>query len=616
MEATWKHQHPYGYHQSTTGVFDETTNGTTHDNTFPLHFQIKPSIDPQNLVAQHLAQAPPSPAVSLETNKYRKHHNEEENEAFRQKLIHELSGAWDDPRTTSAFLKLVEVLKTEGCAVFAGLIDKARFTTLIGDYTQAMATSGSEAFLHSFLNLSQHPSFLKNKIYNDAFIHPLLVALIAYTMGGAIRMTDVRGKDTQPISVNAQDNMLHIDNTPFRHEFKVLVGWKKGVPRGPTGQNFTYIPGTHLGNRRIRLDEVGRPWSTENDSVFLTETSLENVFGFQKRVYNQSPCVVEVQYPDQPITVAFSAGSLVHHRYRTKYGSARSCIIAAFHLISDSPGSLLPVQEGDAGRQSSIFDMILGRWENNSNSEFVAVLAREASVIQKKILEISSHGHMSKLLDASRLTLSGEAFGRWKQTVISAPSTTSVKFDRGCFLTSDQNRMEKSCLLNRLTNVMSYDKHGLLDLKLYQDGREEIRKPARKHIFCLTRDTIYNRLEKWFLDVVGYEFTPLDIMRPSVLKNCAVLVAGHLQEAAEQYPYQISEPRDELRSFSQLLTDLGESITRCDAVETYISTSLFIFWAIDQTLAYLDRKIYLDARTAGVLSLRSYISTTLLVEQA
>jgi hypothetical protein len=70
------------------------------------------------------------------------------------------------------------------------------------------------------VNLANHPDFLADKEFNEAFLHPILVALVSYRVGGPIRAVDARGKDAEPISVLAQDNMLHIDNTPFNDEYK------------------------------------------------------------------------------------------------------------------------------------------------------------------------------------------------------------------------------------------------------------------------------------------------------------------------------------------------------------------------------------------------------------
>jgi hypothetical protein len=42
----------------------------------------------------------------------------------------------------------------------------------------------------------------------------------------------------------------------------------------------------------------------------------------------------------------------------------------------------------------------------------------------------------------------------------------------------------------KLAAAMAYDKHGLLDLIIYIDGHKEIRKPARKSIWTVSRENI------------------------------------------------------------------------------------------------------------------------------
>lgn len=80
-----------------------------------------------------------------------------------------------------------------------------------------------------------------------------------------------------PIQVLSQDNMLHIDNTPFNDEYKLILTWEKGVPSGPKGQNFVFLPGTHKGARQCMVTEGGSPWSSENASIFITPDSIERV---------------------------------------------------------------------------------------------------------------------------------------------------------------------------------------------------------------------------------------------------------------------------------------------------------------------------------------------------
>lgn len=55
--------------------------------------------------------------------------------------------------------------------------------------------------MYSFANLIEHPAFLKGPSYNDAIIHPLLVALVSYVMGGLVWMTDVWGRKLRVVEV-------------------------------------------------------------------------------------------------------------------------------------------------------------------------------------------------------------------------------------------------------------------------------------------------------------------------------------------------------------------------------------------------------------------------------
>ncbi|KAM0541200.1 hypothetical protein ACHAPJ_013340 [Fusarium lateritium] len=310
---------------------------------------------------------------------------------------------------------------------------------------------------------------------------------MAYVMGGPVWMTDARGKDTQPISVNAQDNMLHVDNTPFREEFKILLGWERGQPKGPTGQNFTFLPGTHRGNRHVRqLSKDSPAWSTENDSLFNTNESINSLFEFQKDITGeQDPMVIEVKYPDQPVTALFSAGSLVHHRYRNERGYPRSCVIYAFHLASDHPGALVNFANSEVPQ--TIVDVLLG-YQDGSESNidtFRSLLRSTAAAIEDKISEILNQDHFSRLISTVFLALSGKGLDCWRREVTRAPSASQLKYENGHFLSFPESNIPRDLLVDKLSSAMAFDKHGLLDLIIYQDGHEKIRKPARKSIWTL-----------------------------------------------------------------------------------------------------------------------------------
>ncbi|KUL81625.1 hypothetical protein ZTR_10604 [Talaromyces verruculosus] len=528
---------------------------TEEERTALLASIVTKSRDPCNSIQANERQNGPAPTIK---------------ENFRKLLLKSLRKGWQNVATEARFLRLVNVLQRDGCAVFAGLIDTVSFQQLINDFSAIMDGSGSYSFLHSFANIIKHPNFLKNPIYNNAMIHPLLIAMMAYNMGGPVRMTDARGKDTEPISVNAQDNMLHVDNTPFREEYKILLGWEKGQVKGPTGQNFTFLPGTHRGTRLVRVDEHSQPWSTENDSLFITNESIDNVFAFQADITGQAPKVVEVEYPEQPITVIFNAGALVHHRYRNSGGNPRSCVITAFHLASDHPGALIR-SKFDNQTPQSMTDILMGYQNGTEVDVFCSLIGLQASAIESKIMEILNKDHKSILVDTDNLTLSRERFDCWRNTVINAPSAMRLKFEESNYISYDRDSIPYDVLVNKLAAAMAYDKHGLLDLIIYIDGHEEIRKPARKSIWTMSKENIAQIVASWAPAIENYKFTTADLQIPALLQHKANEVSRLLEESFPNVDFASAgsnEEEQQLTSAHQLIGDLGESIRRCEKLET------------------------------------------------
>ncbi|TFB01735.1 hypothetical protein CCMA1212_006277 [Trichoderma ghanense] len=589
------------------------------EDVLPVSLSITATDEERASLLESILSQPTIPGIDLHTNEFRGGPDAVSKEQFRKGLLAELRKGWTDAATEARFIRLVELLQRDGCAVFAGLIDVPAFLQLIEQFTKTMSDSGTHAFLHSFANLIDHPDILLNSEFNDAIIHPLLVALLSYVMGGPIRITDARGKDTQPISVNAQDNMLHIDNTPFREEYKILLGWEKGQVKGPTGQNFTFLPGTHKGNRLINVDERSQPWSTENSSLFITDDSLESVLDFQKNITGNSPKIVELEYPEQPVTVVFNAGSLVHHRYRNNNGSTRSCVIAAFHLASDHPGALLTSKANE--QPETIADALLGFQDGNQVETFYSLVRGTASAIESKIGDILDESHHSTLVDTSNLTLSGERLTRWREITLHAPSATELKFEGSNYLSFAGDAIPRDLLIEKLAAAMAYDKHGLLDLIIYMDGHEEIRKPARKSVWTVSKDKIATILSAWLPAVEGYNFTVADVQKPAVLQRKAYKVAQLIRESFPAIDFEkktdlgMSKEEQQLFSAQQLIHDLGESISRCEKIETYITTNLFLFFIIDQIMPSFDWVLRQRVIATCAIFLRAYIACVLVVEK-
>lgn len=279
---------------------------------------------------------------------YKRFRDLDDKESYRRKLLQELTdalaaqGSEAAEIATAALRDLIDQMAEQGAVVLADIVESDDFLELVKRYDELMAREGSRSFIHRFLDLRRSPGMLTDPAVNGALVHPLMIALISYAVGGPIRMIDARGKDAEPLSVLAQDNMLHIDNTPFNDEYKILITWRRGTAQGPAGQNFTFLPGTHKLARTCFVNEDGVPWSSENASIFTTPDSIRKVFDAQRQLGGQDhPTVIEVTDSERPLSGVFAAGSLVHHRFRTASGSARSCIILVFHRVADNPGRMV-----------------------------------------------------------------------------------------------------------------------------------------------------------------------------------------------------------------------------------------------------------------------------------
>ena len=243
---------------------------------------------------------------------YKRLTGSEKKERYRWKMLSELQRKWTElygsekaKKMLHDFQLLAKHFDENGAVIFAALLPTRNFESLVKRYNALLAGYGSKTWIHTYINQANHPDFLADQELNVAFLHPLLIALISHRIGGPVRIVDARGKDAHPMSVLAQDNMLHIDNTPFNDEYKVLLTWEKGKASGPKGQNFVFLPGTHKGCRNCFMTEKG-VWSTENASIFTTPERIDKVFTFQREMRGSSkPMVVEATHAEKPLTIFF-----------------------------------------------------------------------------------------------------------------------------------------------------------------------------------------------------------------------------------------------------------------------------------------------------------------------
>ncbi|KAM0312610.1 hypothetical protein ACHAO8_006141 [Botrytis cinerea] len=312
------------------------------------------------------------------------------------------------------------MLESDDATLFGGLVYPAFFEKLVEAYDKVQEAAGNNTFVHSFVSMAVQNEFIMGENYVDAFAHPLIIAITAYLMGGAIRIQESRGRNTDPIAINAQDNTLYVDNTPFKEEYKVLLNWQCGQVKDPSGQNFTFLPLTHKDNRDILTSNDGLPWSTERDS------------------------------------------------------NARSYITTAFHLSKTHPGNNAELPE-PVGHKKNFVEFLFGHQDKNSMEEFLDILSSESPRIEEKLDHLFKSTHPNTILELDPLELKGEKISAWRDTVVDAPTPLKYKYDRKLILSGAEFSS-----IEEYAAIMMYDKCGLLQMLLYQDGHEEIRKPARK----------------------------------------------------------------------------------------------------------------------------------------
>ncbi|GJO01574.1 hypothetical protein NJB18091_34940 [Mycobacterium marinum] len=577
------------------------------DDVLPMNFA--PPIGPELVSPEEL------PAAWA----YKRFRDLEEKESYRSTLLAELTKAFEilspqDAATATAGLQdLLGQMAEQGAVVLADIVESDAFLELVARYDEIMAQEGSGSFIHRFVDLRRTVGLLTDPEVNNPMVHPLMITLISYAVGGPIRMVDARAKDAEPLSVLAQDNMLHIDNTPFNDEYKIIVTWRRGTAKGPAGQNFTFLPGTHQLARTCFVNEAGEPWSSENASIFTTTERIRRVFDAQMQLRDQDrPVVIEVSDSERPLSTVFAAGSLVHHRFRTASGNARSCIIMAFHRVADNPGRL--VSDVEDSPSASLSELLTsGVPDESYQQRFITTLCAAAGQIAELLAKWKSTPERPVPLPLQERQIDGRRFEEWISASTEAPPVQEIRnreqpIPYGEVLSSEE-------FFDLVWRLMRFDKHGPLDLVLYHDNREEPRKWARNLIREMSADRLRERLSGWSADLGHHR--PADCLRPLQVHALVSEVLRTLPLDGNQTPpvdwdndMLGMSPAAAARSVRQLLEDIAEAVLRCEDMPAYLSTSLFAFWIVDSAYS-LDGRRNLVVQDCTRRLLRHYVMLAL-----
>ncbi|MGW3631421.1 hypothetical protein ACWD7F_14820 [Streptomyces sp. NPDC005122] len=357
-------------------------------------------------------------------------------------------------------------LSSEGAVSLTGLTPAVSFDEFRQTYDAEMRAKGSRGSLHSYLNIALSTPLLRQPGLWDTLANPLFVVLIAYALGGPVKIIDMRGKDTYPIDVVARDNTLHLDNSPFMDEYKAVVTWTLGSAKGPSGQGLTYLPRTNRLFRQCFVEPDGSVWSDEDACIFPTETRVDEVLQAQAGFLDASdPLVVHLTDLEMPCHTIFAASRLVHHRYRTSAGASRSAVMASFHRTDDSSEQLGPKEYGRSPLRRFLVT-------GGSQEQFFAAVRHEMPGIEAALDRIS--GRPDLVVAPWRHTLTGTAFEEWYARQCGGVTLNNLRHRR-----TARSTARDTSFVQQLVGRLQYDVQGPLNMPFSADLRETRRKRAR-----------------------------------------------------------------------------------------------------------------------------------------
>ncbi|MFF3884285.1 hypothetical protein [Streptomyces sp. NPDC001914] len=383
---------------------------------------------------------------------------------------------------TQALGPLSRGLGREGAVSTTGLLPAAQFEDFRKTYDAEMRTGGSRGTLHSYLNIASSTPLLTNAGLWDAVAHPLFAVLIAHALGGPIKIIDMRAKDTFPVDVVARDNTLHLDNSPFMDEYKVVVTWGLGSAQGPSGQGLTYLPRTNRLFRQCFVEADGSVWSDEDACIFPFEGRVDEVLMAQADFRETpDPLVVHLTDLDAPCHTIFAASRLVHHRYRTSTGAARSAVMASFHRTDDSEEQLGSKEPGNTPLKQFLI-------AGGSQEQFLSAVYQEKPVIEAALDQLSARPDL--LVDPRRHTLTGTAFARWHSRQCAGVTLNNLRTRQ-----MSRHSTGRTSLVDRLVERLQFDLQGPLNMPFFADMRETRRKRARIWLREMSAEDIHEVIE-------------------------------------------------------------------------------------------------------------------------
>lgn len=504
------------------------------------------------------------------------------------------------------FAMIAEKFQEKGLGMFRDFCNPEIFQKFIDEYDRRMDEASKSALKYYFLEFQNKLDFLTNTEFKDVFSHPLIIALIAYQIGGPIRLVGVRGKNAEAELTMVRDNGPHVDDNPFNDEWKLLITWLldengKSLNYGPQGQPFISV---------IETQKLVRSKATEFGANFKNPLELLDLF--EHPMLKEKAFFVEVQ-DERPNWAIFEASHQIHHRKRDDTESARACVIFAYHLVDQESAPTPYAPNSQLTTCNSLEKFVMGddaydKPINEINQHFLQLIQENQLEIETKLTELS-HG---KLIPVEEKMMSAPQLVDYFNLIIRTykkeylESRGEMRFQLNELSSAIDNPKHTADITKKLLeSAGEYDKHYDLDLKVYPNKIEQIRKiprtairersmedvdftrftklkipnlqptPLAAHEFAAYAETRFTQYATQ-LCVLMSKYIPKTILSmlqaPSTLDikefaNSLIQLAAHERSLAEIY---------------QLTIDIGEAFSHCEDIKALRGNCYFLYLVYDQ----------------------------------
>lgn len=161
----------------------------------------------------------------------------------------------------------------------------------------------------------------------------------------------------------------------------------------------------------------------------------------------------------------------------------------------------------------------------------------------------------------------------------------------------NESHLNQTDFIDKLLEIGEHDKHHDLDLIIYPDRREQIRKTPRTAIRERSLEAVKNRQSTMdrFININPDDVQHYLVYQESELGKFADDLANQIKTL---YQYQNILGQDfiqRMRELDRLVTDIGESFSHCEDMRTFRATSYFLYLAYDEVYDFIEKRLQATA---------------------